>query len=79
MVTFRGDLGAGCCLSGDTKPTTGVPNGAKLAEMDTGNVYRYDAENQTWEAWTGTAAVDRLSFFAGGIRYGYGMVKRDNG
>ena len=37
------------CNSADTKPTTGVPNGSKLLEMDTGTVYVYDEENTTWQ------------------------------
>ena len=36
------------CLSTDTKPTTGVENGDKLIEMDTGTLYLYDEANKTW-------------------------------
>lgn len=34
-------------LQADTKPL-GVPNGSMFLEMDTGTLYRFDAENQTW-------------------------------
>ena len=36
------------CLSTDTKPTTDVPNGSSFLEMDTGNVYMWDEENEQW-------------------------------
>ena len=32
----------------DTKPIENVENGAYFTEIDTGNVYRFDKENQTW-------------------------------
>jgi len=35
-------------LSTDTKPTAGVPNGSVFVEVDTGYVYRFDAEHSTW-------------------------------
>ncbi len=38
----------GECLSTDTKPTTGVINGSKLHEMDTGKDYYFDETNTTW-------------------------------
>lgn len=31
-------------LSTDTKPTDGVPNGSIFVEIDTGDVYFYDAD-----------------------------------
>lgn len=34
-------------LQADTKPL-GVPNGSMFLVMDTGKLYRFDAENQTW-------------------------------
>ena len=38
-------------LSGDTKPTGAqVPNGSSFLEMDTGNVYFWDKENEQWRA-----------------------------
>lgn len=36
-------------LSTDTKPT-GVSNGSTFLEMDTSNVYIFDAENEEWRA-----------------------------
>lgn len=36
------------CLSTDTKPTIGVGNGSQLIEIDTGNIYLFDAENGVW-------------------------------
>ena len=40
------------CISTDTKPTTGVPNGSLLLEMDTQKVYVYDSDNVTWQEVT---------------------------
>jgi hypothetical protein len=45
-LTFRG-------LSTDTKPTTvhgdlDIRNGDQFLEMDTGNVYFYNKETETW-------------------------------
>lgn len=37
-------------LSGDEKPT-GVANGSTFLEIDTGNVFCYDAENNVWHQW----------------------------
>ena len=37
----------GVCLSTDDKPVNWA-NGSKLAEMDTGKLYLYDAANQQW-------------------------------
>ena len=34
-------------LQADIKPL-GVPNGSIFLEMDTGKLYRFDAQNQTW-------------------------------
>lgn len=34
-------------LSSDDKPES-APNGAAFIEMDTGNVYFFDAENSEW-------------------------------
>lgn len=34
-------------LQADTKPLC-VPNGSMFLEMDTGKLFRFDAENQTW-------------------------------
>lgn len=40
------------CLSTDTKPADPYPegpyNGDRLLEMDTGDIYVYDGENNTW-------------------------------
>lgn len=35
-------------LSSDAKPTSGVPNGSKFEEIDTGNEYKLDADTGTW-------------------------------
>ena len=36
-------------LSTDTKPTfEKIPNGSTFYEMDTGDIYMWDSENQTW-------------------------------
>lgn len=37
------------CLSSDTKPTTGVANGSKCIEMDTGKTYMFNEEDSKWE------------------------------
>lgn len=41
-LDFRG-------LSTDTKPN--APNGSTFLEIDTGNLFCYDAGNQIWIAW----------------------------
>lgn len=46
MVTLNRD-GYLVGLSSDVKPT-GYDNGFILEEMDTGNIYRYDAQNKVW-------------------------------
>lgn len=41
-------------LSTDTpKPTEGVANGSAFIEMDTGKLYFYDLDNETWREWGG--------------------------
>ena len=35
--------------STDTKPITNEPNGSFFYEMDTHDVYAFDADTQTWE------------------------------
>lgn len=34
--------------STDQKPVNGVPNGSSFYEMDTGNVYMFDGDTNTW-------------------------------
>jgi hypothetical protein len=41
-------------LSTDTKPTTGIPNGARFFEMDTAKTFMFDADSSTWLEYTGT-------------------------
>ena len=38
-------------LSTDSKPTDGVPNGSSFIEIDTGDVYLYDASDNG-SGWT---------------------------
>ena len=38
-------------LSTDDKPTGTALNGRAFVEMDTGKLYFYDAENETWLEW----------------------------
>ena len=40
-------------LSTDTKPDGTENNGTCFIEMDTGSIYFYDAENETWQEWNG--------------------------
>ena len=40
-------------LSTDTKPASTENNGTCFIEMDTGAIYFYDAENETWLEWNG--------------------------
>ena len=40
-----------CGLKDDTKPTSGVPNGSDFLELDTGDVYFYDAD-ENGSGWT---------------------------
>ena len=34
--------------SSDIKPTSGVPNASIFYEMDTGYIFMFDADSQTW-------------------------------
>ena len=45
----------GACVSDDTKPTTGIITGSRLAEADTGDVYMF-YEDDTTPAWGKIAA-----------------------
>ena len=48
---FGGELITKCevfCKSTDIKPTEGIPNGASLTEIDTGNFYFFDGEAGEW-------------------------------
>ena len=36
------------CLSSDTKPTEGIAQGSIAVESDTGDVYFFNEEGQTW-------------------------------
>ena len=36
------------CKSTDAKPTEGIPNGASLTEIDTGNFYFFDGDTSQW-------------------------------
>ena len=38
------------CLSTDTKPTEHIANGSTCLEIDTGDLYVFDAENGEWNA-----------------------------
>ena len=41
----------GYCLSTDSKPTVGIGNGSFITEIDTGKVFCFDEENETWYEW----------------------------
>lgn len=41
-------------LSTDTKPTTGVVNGSRFMELDSGKIYMFDADSAAWLEYTGT-------------------------
>ena len=41
----------------DTIPTAGVPNGAKLVEMDTGKEYYFNETGGAWVEWTQSAGT----------------------
>lgn len=36
------------CLSTDEKPTTGIVNGSSCIEMDTGDIYFFNAAGSAW-------------------------------
>lgn len=36
------------CLTSDTKPTEGIAQGSIAVESDTGDVYFFNEEGQTW-------------------------------
>ena len=37
------------CLKTDSKPTTGIANGSKCIEMDTGKTFMFNEEDSEWE------------------------------
>ena len=41
------------CLSTDTKPTTGIANGSLCIEIDTGDIYMFDAAGAEWDKING--------------------------
>lgn len=41
------------CNSTDTKPTSGLANGSKLTEVDTGKTYLFDEVNSEWNEYSG--------------------------
>lgn len=41
------------CNSTDTKPTSGLANGSKLTEVDTGKTYLFDEVNAEWNEYSG--------------------------
>lgn len=50
-ATYYGDnkvLIEAACLSGDSKPTTGIANGSLCLEMDTGKIYAFNETASTW-------------------------------
>lgn len=47
-VTYDGKINFYEGLLADTKPTGKGLNGSIFYEMDTGNVYMYDEQNDTW-------------------------------
>lgn len=40
--------GEGDCLSTDTKPTENIFNGSILIEIDTGNIYKFNQDSNSW-------------------------------
>lgn len=58
MITFTNLHTVGYCMAADTKPTTGIENGAELKEMDTGKTYYFDEENAAWIEWTPAPSAD---------------------
>ena len=44
------------CLSDDTKPTD-VANGSVCLEIDTGKLFVYDEENESWRNQDGSDAI----------------------
>ena len=41
------------CLSTDAKPTTGIANGSMCIEIDTGDIYMFDAAGAEWDKING--------------------------
>ena len=58
MITFNNLHTVGFCMEADTKPTTGIENGAELKEMDTGKTYYFDEEHKTWIEWVAASSAD---------------------
>lgn len=48
------------CLSTDTKPTEGIPNGSVCTEIDTGGKYMFDEAGKIWR-YHGTDALQRAA------------------
>jgi hypothetical protein len=46
-------LSEAACLSTDTKPTTGIANGSLCIEIDTGDIYMFDAAGAEWNKING--------------------------
>lgn len=44
------------CLSTDTFPTVGIDTGEKLLEIDSGNIYIFDALEGAWKIFLGEVA-----------------------
>lgn len=50
-ATYYGDnkiLIEAACLSGDSKPTTGIANGSLCLEMDTGKIFMFNEAGSAW-------------------------------
>ena len=45
-------------LSTDSTKPSNVANGSRLVEMDTSNIYFYDAENAEWLEWGSVVQSD---------------------
>lgn len=48
----------GHCLSTDEKPTDNIANGSKLIEIDTGDIYLFDEDSETWVELGGGSSVE---------------------
>lgn len=51
MTQYSGGNNQYAGLHDDSKPTEGISNGSVFIEMDTGKIYFYDSENETWREW----------------------------
>lgn len=67
------------CLSTDTKPTVHIANGASCIEVDTGNIFFYDAEHEQWYEFDNTIDHEVWTKFKAAVSDGSAKTKHPVG